>query len=587
MASCFIPNVNFGQKHTIFVYAKSQFTPRMFAKAIKTVAVTVLIMTSQASMHLAAEAGGFDKQLEHARQLIQNTGDSLNHILAEIGRYPGLTDIQKARINMIRLKLQTLEEMHYSFLQSALIPSTDYFSGSQMEAAQNFIIQSRPDEGIALIMQFLEDADISSDTAIFARIYLAEAYRQKREYDKGISMLYEILGNNNLSAKNRAFALNRMAALQSEKEPFEGNKKDSIRKYSRLCIDVSEKYNLQLYLALSKNELGYNYFHHNLKDTALLLISEAAQIFLDIQKMPQAINSYLNLSYIYGSMGRYEEAKNILLEALELGSIEENRNLFRYVYYHLSNISYSLGDLNAALEYLHIAHKLMIQFYDDRIQLQINEMSARFDLQEKEAKIREEKQKSRAYRLRLQYFLVISLISVSLLAVLVILFRFKNKAYKKLVEQTLKAMKREKQVELCLKNLSESDIMAKLAAEDRNAELALRLEKFMAEEKPYLWSDVSLEEFCKKLNTNRSYLSKLIKDKYHLGFYDLLFEYRVRAAIEFLNSPQSSHLSVEAIGEMAGFKSNSNFYKRFKNVVGLTPHQFREMAEKFEKLPSA
>lgn len=86
------------------------------------------------------------------------------------------------------------------------------------------------------------------------------------------------------------------------------------------------------------------------------------------------------------------------------------------------------------------------------------------------------------------------------------LFRFKNKAYKKQVEQTLKAMKREKQVELCLRNLSEKDIMQKISADDRQTELALRLEKIMAEEKPYLWSDVSVDEFCKKLNTSRSYL---------------------------------------------------------------------------------
>jgi len=118
---------------------------------------------------------------------------------------------------------------------------------------------------------------------------------------------------------------------------------------------------------------------------------------------------------------------------------------------------------------------------------------------------------------------------------------------------------------------------------DQNAELALRLEKFMADEKPYLWGDVGLEEFCKKLSTNRTYLSKLINEKYQMSFYDLLFVYRVRTAMECLTNPEFKHLSVEGIGEMAGFKSNSNFYKRFKNTVGMTPHQFREKAQELEK----
>lgn len=555
----------------------------MLANAKIQLVFIFLLVVSQASLPQSFENRAFDEQLEQARQLIRHTGDSLNQLVAEIERDSRLTEVQKAQINMIRLKLETFEEIRHSFSQPALIPSTDDYSGSLMEAAQNFIVQSRPDQGIALIMQFLEDADKSSDTAILARIYLAEAYRQKREYDKGISMLYEILGNKDLSTKNKAFALNRMAALMNEKTPFDGNKTDSVSKYSRLSIEISEKYNLKEYLALSQNELGNNYLNKNMPDSALLMVTEAANNFLSINMVPQTINTYLNLSRIYLHQERLEESKAILLKALELGSIQENRNLFMYVYTHLADRSFRLGDHADAYEFMRVAHGLQAQFYNDRINHQINEMSARFSLREKEAKIREERQRSRAYRSRLQYLLVISLISVSLLTVLVVLFRFKNRAYKKLVEQTLNAMKREKQVEICLRNLSENDIMAKLATEDRNAELALRLEKFMAEEKPYLWSDVNLDEFCKKLNTNRSYLSKLIKNKYQVGFYDLLFEYRVRAAIEFLNSPQSNHLTVEAIGEMAGFKSNSNFHKRFKKVVGMTPHQFREVAQKLEK----
>ncbi len=164
--------------------------------------------------------------------------------------------------------------------------------------------------------------------------------------------------------------------------------------------------------------------------------------------------------------------------------------------------------------------------------------------------------------------------------ILIVLFRFKNRAYKKLVEQNLKSMKLEKQVQQSLINLSENDIRIKIDPDDRNSELALRFEKFLAEEKPYLWSEVSLDEFCKKLNTNRTYLSKLINDKYSMGFYDLLFEYRIRTAMEYLNDPKFKHISVEGIGEMTGFKSNSNFYKRFKSVVGMTPNQFRELALK-------
>jgi len=526
----------------------------------------------------------FESSLDLTNRLLEKTSDSLRKYLVVLMKFENLNHIQEARINLIQSKLYLIEEMLPELTNhEMLIHDGVNLQGRRIQKAVNLIIQSRPDEGIPLIIKFIEDVDNQSDSVVYAKIFLTEAYRQKREYDKGIDMLYSILANHSISEANRAFALNRMAALQNEKQPFEGNRADSVSKYSRLCLDISQKNNLIEYLAASQNELGNNYLGLKMPDTALIFFSEAAKNFLSIHKYPQAINTYLNLSRLYSQTGQLEESKEILLKALELGNIEENRNLFMYVYYYLADRSFKLGDNKGAYEYLKIAYSLMSYFYNDRIQLQINEMSAKYDLHEKEARIKEEAQKSKTYRLQLKYIVVISLISTILLAVLVVLSRFRNRAYKKLVEQNLKAMKLEKQVEICLRNLSEHDIMNSVEPLDQNAELALRLEKFMAEEKPYLWGDVGLEEFCKKLNTNRTYLSKLINDKYQMSFYDLLFEYRVRTALECLNNPEFKHLSVEGIGEMAGFKSNSNFYKRFKNKVGMTPHQFREKAQELEK----
>lgn len=555
---------------------------------IKLFAFVVLFWICNQSFSQIKATEGFQSQYDRAEHLIGQTCDSLKLLLAQMSNNEHLTEIQRAKLDLMRSKFQILDEIFSLSANYEVLPfDTISNPGNLLERAQNLIIQSRPDEGIPLILEFINKVDGQNDSTIYAKIYLAEAYRQKKEYKKGIAMIYQILGSQNINVKNRAFALNRMAALMNEKKPFDGNRADSVDKYSKLCIEISEKYQLTEYLALSQNELGNNYLRLKMPDSALYLITKAANNFLSIQKFPQAINTYLNLSRIYVNLGEPEKAKNILLKALELGTIEENRNLFKYAYYYLADISFRLGDYPSAYEYLKVSYSLMTRFFDDRIQRQINEMSARYDLQEKETKIKEEAQKIRDYRLQLRYLMVISLIAVSLLMVLVVFFRFKNRAYKKLVEQNLKAMKLEKQVEFCLRNLSENDIMHKLGAEDRNAELALRLEKFMAEEKPYLWCDLSLDECCKKMNTNRTYLSKLINDKYQMGFYDLLFEYRVRTAIEYLNNPQLSHLSVEGIGEMAGFKSNSNFYKRFKNAVGMTPHQFREMAQKLEKHPLA
>mgnify|MGYP001153365422 CR=1 FL=1 len=528
----------------------------------------------------------FTQNFRQATDLIEETGDSLRLLIAGINESADLTDLQKAKIDLVHLKLNTLEDVLKAMSSSEQIPdTTNRFPGTYIDEAIKLIVQSRPDEGIPLLLKFLEDVNNQSDSAIYAKIYLAEAYRQKQEYNKGISMIYEVLSRAHTSTQNKAFAMNRLAALYNEMPDINGSNQDSVAKYSRLCIDVAEKNKLYDYLAASQNELGSIYLKRGMPDSALILISEASSNFLLLHKYPQAINTYINLSHVYSSMGELEASKDILIKALDLGSIEENRNLFMYVYYHLAEKSFIMGDYQSSYTYLHVAYTLLNQFFNDRIHRQINEMTAKYDLREKETKINEEAQKNRVYRLQLKYLGAISLIIISLLIILVVMSRLKNRAYKKLVEQNLKAIKMEKQVEQCLRNLTETDIMNRVGATDRHTELALRLDKFMAEEKPYLWSDVGLEEFCKKLNTNRTYLSNLINDRFNMGFYDFLFEYRVKSALEYLSNEQFSHLSVEGIGEMTGFKSSSTFYKRFKNAVGMTPHQFRERVQKLKKPP--
>jgi AraC-like DNA-binding protein len=550
---------------------------------LKIFAFLVLFGICNQSISQIKAHGGFQTQYDRAEELIGQTCDSLKLLLERMNTSEQLTEIQRAKLDLLRSKFQILDDIFALTANYKVLPfDTIANPGSLIERAQNFIIQSRPDEGIPLLLRFIKNTDSQSDSAIYAKIYLAEAYRQKQEYNKGISMVYEILSRNYISIQNKAFAMNRLAALYNEMPAMNGSNQDSVVKYSRLCIEISEKNKLKDYLAASQNELGRIYLGRGLPDSALILISAASNNFLLLNKYPQAINTYINLSYVYSSMGDLEASKEILIKALELGSIEENRNLFMYVYYLLAEKSFIKEDYHLAYEYLHVAYSLLNQFFNDRIQLQINEMSAKYELQEKEDKIREEEHKSKAYRLRMNYLVVIALISICMFMILVFLFRFKSSAYDKLVEQNLKSMVLEKQVEDCLVRLSMDDLHTKTGTDDQHTELALRLEKFLAEEKPYLWSDANLDEFCKKLNTNRTYLSKLIKDKYNLNFYDLLSKYRIRAAIQYLNDPQYKHLSVEGIGGLTGFKSNSNFHKRFKDSVGMTPNEFRERALKME-----
>ena len=104
--------------------------------------------------------------------------------------------------------------------------------------------------------------------------------------------------------------------------------------------------------------------------------------------------------------------------------------------------------------------------------------------------------------------------------------------------------------------------------------------KFILEEKPYLMSDVSQEEFCQKLGTNRTYLSRMINQNYKQSFSDLLYKYRIGEACELLADQGNMYFSIEKIGSMAGFRNNATFHRKFKKQLFLTPKQFRDRVKK-------
>ena len=106
--------------------------------------------------------------------------------------------------------------------------------------------------------------------------------------------------------------------------------------------------------------------------------------------------------------------------------------------------------------------------------------------------------------------------------------------------------------------------------------LGQRLAVYFEEAKPYLNSDLKIDDLCIVLNTNRNYLSKAINNKYGMNFLNLINSYRIGRAKDLLSDKKFEHYSIQGVAEMSGFKSSSSFYTFFKQIVGVTPTDFRK-----------
>lgn len=116
-------------------------------------------------------------------------------------------------------------------------------------------------------------------------------------------------------------------------------------------------------------------------------------------------------------------------------------------------------------------------------------------------------------------------------------------------------------------------IRASLIAPAQQQELLQKLNRVMADEKPYLSSNFSLPQLARKLGTSVHVLSQAINAGLDKTFFEMVAEYRVEEAKQILR--QRPNIKVEEIAEVVGYNSKSSFNTAFKKFTGSTPSEFR------------
>lgn len=106
--------------------------------------------------------------------------------------------------------------------------------------------------------------------------------------------------------------------------------------------------------------------------------------------------------------------------------------------------------------------------------------------------------------------------------------------------------------------------------------IQLDLENAMVKEKMYLRHNLTMHQLAKLINTNTSYLSKIIQKTYNMNFPAFLNTMRINEAKNIIENPQHKNCVISAIAQKCGYKNKSTFNKAFKNIVGLTPKAYRE-----------
>jgi signal transduction histidine kinase len=360
-----------------------------------------------------------------------------------------LSESLKAKANYLRLIVinsdsSRINELHRKMFNPP--DSLNYIDGL-IFSTRKYLEKSMPDKAVPLIISALGQLPAGTEKADHLMIELGEAYRQKREYGKGIEILTDLLHKKeSVSDINRAYAQNRIAALYNEWGNPQGLFADSVLKYSYLCQDLSEKIKSTENLAFSQNELSVQLSRKGQYAEALKLSQEAVANFKSKGLKFSAINALINQSNIYIGMQEYQLARLAITYATNLCNIEENRNAFMRLYNQYSKISRLTGNYQDAYDFLYVSNLLQQFYYNDRINLQISEQAAKFDLLLKEQKLIEEKQKSEFRQKQVIFLFIITVVLILSLFLSVFYLRLRRRDFmkQKLIEAVFETEENER-----------------------------------------------------------------------------------------------------------------------------------------------
>jgi AraC-like DNA-binding protein len=110
----------------------------------------------------------------------------------------------------------------------------------------------------------------------------------------------------------------------------------------------------------------------------------------------------------------------------------------------------------------------------------------------------------------------------------------------------------------------------------RFRELALRIERTMDEQKPFLDPAFSLDDLARLLDVPKHHLYYCFNHILHKKFTQVRAEYRVRHACRQIEAGQMQEKTLEAIGLESGFSSRSSFIIAFREVIGVLPSAYQQ-----------
>lgn len=351
---------------------------------------------------------------------------------------------------------------------------------------------------------------------------------------------------------------------------------DTYKKYP--CEDIAAVYSLYSKLMLSKGDT----------QKAEQLGKEAISLAQKYKQASMEVDASITYAEVLSKKHDYQQSNEMIMAAMkkarEIGTTNKDVDCYQIIAQNYTE----LGQTTEAMKYLKMANQLLSEQADINMERLSHEQAVMHEMEEKEMETKIKQEQIASQRLFLVMLSIVVVVLLILLVHIIKTYRHRNSLYKSIVLQNTQAIARQtelqKQIERLTKEAEKkanepekpTDKTASNIDDDKLDMLYIKLCNLMENERLYTEPQLNRERMAEILGTNRTYLTKMIKEKTGMNYLQFVNSYRINEAIRILSDKEKASYPLKQIWSDLGFSSPSTFFKLFQQSVGITPSTYRK-----------
>jgi len=413
-----------------------------------------------------------------------------------------------------------------------------------------------------------------------AGFYFQSSYRDQgiKSYGKAIELFRQ-----SKFPKGESYAFNCLGMAYLENKDWQ-----TALKYFRksLALNFLDTLTIRSGLSFNLTNIGDTWLKLKRFDSAQYYYFKALDFSARDQDWLPMACTYLSLGDLNTQLKNYQQAIVFLNKGLYYSRLVNYRVQWEQAYYLLSECYEARGNHAKALLYMKKHNQIHDSIFTEKAHQNVANMMIKYETQKKNEQIRILHLDSidKQAKIRLAVFIILIIISSAVLLGYLTWWYYRKKLRPKVrnlnfIRERISIEKegdkrRLRGFDKVLPPELKSFTNNQLPETELNKDMIVQLEAMLIKDEIYLNENLTLAEAARMLNSNTTYLSRLINEHYQVNFSAFLNRYRIEEAKRMILNDQFNNFSIEGIAKSSGFRSKSTFNQVFKNSTGLTPTEF-------------